>query len=310
MAAWTDAELPRPEHDTTRLLADIDRWGYCLVADALAPDETERLRDRLLGQAAAERERGITEFGNPVEPGDRVNQWVNMLTNKGRCFIDSLANNPRTRAVVGHLLGAEYLLAAIDSHITWPGNAAMQLHTDQWWLPHPAAPEDTGYRRAGDITRARQVFGEPETSDRPINPPVVVNVFFALTPFGRTNGGTRLVPGSHRSGCHPAPEHSYREAQPEVPAGTALIWEGRTWHGAGINTGNAPRVGVSTFFCAPQFRQLTNLTYGTRPEVAAGLSAEERRLFGFTPYAGLGNTGDLNAGEIVPGEAAVGALTA
>jgi len=308
MTAWTDAQLPRPERDETALLADMDRWGYCLVAEALSPEEVEALRERVLGQAAAEREQGITEFGNPVEPGDRVNQWVNMLTNKGRCFIDALAGNPRTRTVVRHLLGAEYLLGAVDSHITWPGNAAMALHIDQWWLPHPAAPEDTGYRRAGDITRARQTYGEPEAADHPINPPVVVNVFFALTPFGRANGGTRLVPGSHRSGRHPDPARAYPEAQPEVPPGTAIVWEGRTWHGAGINSGNAPRVGVSTFFCAPQFRQLSNLTYGTRPEVAAGLSAEERRLFGYSPFAGLGNTGDLNADGIVAGAEAVGPL--
>lgn len=310
MAAWTEEQLPRPENDAARLSADMDRWGYCLVAEALSPQEVEGLRARVLDQAKAERERGITEFGNPVEPEDRVNQWVNMLTNKGRCFIDALAGNPRTCAVVSHLLGREFLLGAIDSHITWPGNAAMGLHTDQWWLPHPAAPEDTGYRRAGDITRGLQVYGEPEPADHPINPPVVVNVFFALSPFGRANGGTRLVPGSHRSGCHPDPAKTYREAQPEVPAGTALIWEGRTWHAAGINTGNAPRVGVSTFFCAPQFRQLSNLTYGTRPEVHAGLSEEERRLFGYAPFGGVGNTGDLNAREAVPGTQAVGELSA
>ena len=307
MSRWTADELPTPTSDPERLLADIDAWGYCLMADALDGRQIAAVRERVLAQAEAEREGGITELANPVEPEDRINQWVNMLTNKGRVFLDSLVANPRTRPVVGHLLGGCYLLAAIDSHITWPGNKPQGLHIDQWWMPYPAAPGDR-YRRAGDITREEQMTGDPGPADRPVNPPVVVNVFYAVSDFTAANGATRLVPRSHHSGCHPDPARAYREAQPEVPAGTAVVWEGRTWHGAGANTSNGPRVGISTFYCAPQFRQLTNLTYGTRPDVLARLSAEERNLFGFTPFGGIGNTGDLNAGEIVPGERAVGEL--
>ena len=301
-------DLPRPTRELDRLKADMDTWGYCLAADALEGGVLETVRERLLAQAAAEREHGIARQDSPVEVGEQVNQWVRMLTNKGRIFIDALVHNPVTRPVVHHLLGKEVLLSGLDSHITWPGNGAMGLHIDQWWLPHPVMPGQSDYRRAGDISRARQSFGSPERSNGPINPPVVVNVFYCATEFTRSNGGTRLVPASHLSGAHPEPRGSYDEVQPEVPAGSAVIWDGRTWHAAGANHGNGPRIGISTYFTGPQFRQLVNFPYGTRPDVLAGLSAEDRRLLGYATWEGIGNTGGAMAGEAEPGDRAPGSL--
>ena len=133
-------DLPRPTRDLDRLKADMDTWGYCLAADALEGGVLETVRERLLAQAAAEREHGIARQDSPVEVGEQVNQWVRMLSNKGRIFIDALVHNPVTRPVVHHLLGKEVLLSGLDSHITWPGNGAMGLHIDQWWLPHPVMP--------------------------------------------------------------------------------------------------------------------------------------------------------------------------
>lgn len=70
---WTEDDLPRLSGDPARLTTDLDRWGYCLVAEAPTPEATGAVRRRVLEQAQAERERGVTEFGNPVEPGDRIN---------------------------------------------------------------------------------------------------------------------------------------------------------------------------------------------------------------------------------------------
>ena len=92
------------------------------------------------------------------------------------------------------------------------------------------------------------------------------------------------------------------------PGGQRHYLGRRTWHAAGINRSDGPRIGISTYFCAPQFRQLCNLPYGTRPEIVAALGHEERRLFGFAPFGGIGNTGELNLPDIVPGAEAVGEL--
>ena len=84
----------------------------------------------------------------------------------------------------------------------------MPLHIDQWFMPYPVDPTEN-YPRPSDVSRTEQKFGDPVTARHPINPPVVCNVMFAITDFTVANGATRLVPGSHRSGAHPAPNTDY-----------------------------------------------------------------------------------------------------
>ena len=224
-----DKTAPRPTRRMGVLEGDLARHGFAILEGALDPDTTAAIRARLLAQAAAEKARGRAISNSAVEPDDDVNQWVSFLPNKGEVF-RALMNNPACLETVRFILGQDAILSEFSAHITWPGNGAMGLHIDQWWLPHPVMPGQSDYRRAGDISRARQSFGSPQRSNGPINPPVVVNVFYCATEFTRGNGGTRLVPASHLSGAHPEPHGSYDEVQPEVPAGSAVIWDGRTWH--------------------------------------------------------------------------------
>ena len=51
--------LPRPTTDLEQLKADLDEHGYCIVADALSPEEVTALRARITEQAAAERARAL-----------------------------------------------------------------------------------------------------------------------------------------------------------------------------------------------------------------------------------------------------------
>ena len=50
MDRWDDAAPPRPTRDPWALAADLDEFGCCLIADALAA-----ARERLVGQAGAAR---------------------------------------------------------------------------------------------------------------------------------------------------------------------------------------------------------------------------------------------------------------
>ena len=54
MFDWTLEELPQPTTDLETLKSNIDTFGYCLVKDAIAPDQLAAARTRLLEQAAAE----------------------------------------------------------------------------------------------------------------------------------------------------------------------------------------------------------------------------------------------------------------
>ncbi len=299
--------LPRPTTELEQLTTDLDEHGYCIVADALSPDETAALRARISEQADAERERSL-DFHYPAEAeGDDVNQWVYQLINKGEEF-QRLALHPTARALATHVLGAHHILSSLDAHITHPGNKTMPLHADQWWMPQPVVPGEATIRQ-GDMHRAAGPFGEPTRATMPINGPLACNMMWMANDFTAENGATRVVPGSHLSGCIPDPTRDdYGEIPIEAPAGSLLVWDARTWHAAGLNVADHPRYGVVTYFCAPIMRSLGNLTYGTRTDVRDAMSQELLTLCGFTPWDSYGMTDDPNTRAARSGDESVGRL--
>ncbi len=299
-------ERPQPTHDMEALKACVVRHGFGMYLGAVEADTTAAIAERVLEQARAERSRNLATTNAAVEPGDDVNQWVAFLPNKGRIFRE-LINNAPCLEIVRFVLGAEAMLSEFSAHITWPGNAEMPLHIDQWFMPHPVMPDET-YPRPSDITRTRQRCGDPGAAARPINPPVVCNVMFAMTDFTVANGATRLVPRSHRSGCHPAPGAPCETVHAEVPAGSFVVWEGRTWHAASLNTDTGPRIGITTYWSAPFLRQLLNFPYGLRPEVARDLTPAERALMGFRVWNTYGASDDFEAEWARPGTDNTGEL--
>jgi len=299
-------EAPSPTTSMERLKADLREHGFGILEGALDAETTAAIRERVLEQGAAERAQGSAIHNIAVEPDDDVNQWVAFLPNKGKVF-RALINNDRCLETVRHILGHDAILSEFSAHITWPGNKAMGLHTDQWWMPRPAMPQED-YVRPSDARRSDRRYGQPVPATTPINPPVVCNVMWTITDFTIENGATRLVPGSHLSGLEPDPAADYPVAHATAPAGSFVAWEGRTWHAASLNTSNGPRVGITTYWVAPFIRQLLNFTYGTRPEVAADLSDHERGLMGYRIWSTYGSTGDFDAEWATPGEENLGAL--
>ena len=298
--------LPTETAELAQMCDDLDRFGYCIAKDVIDADTVAAVADRLAAQAAGERAAEVDHPFPAEADDDHINQWVYMLHNKGSVF-HQLALHPTARALASHVLGADHTLSAMDSHITYPGNKAMPLHTDQWWMPQPAMPGER-HNRQGDLIRGEGPFGEPAMADRPISPPMVLNFMWMITDFTVANGATRVVPGSHLSGVQPTGEPRPDEAQPEGTAGSALVWEGRTWHGSGVNTSDSYRLGLTTFFSGPVVRSLTNMTYGTRPEVLAELDDDMLQLLGFAPWNGYGATDEPNAAFARPAVETVGEL--
>ena len=87
------------------------------------------------------------------------------------------------------------------------------------------------------------------------------------------------------------------------------MWEGRTWHAAGLNSADHPRYGVVTYYCGPIIRSLTNMTYGARTDVRRSLSPELATLCGFTPWSSYGMTDDPSAAMVAPGDETSGRLS-
>jgi ectoine hydroxylase-related dioxygenase (phytanoyl-CoA dioxygenase family) len=111
-----------------------------------------------------------------------------------------------------------------------------------------------------------------------------IGVMWALDDFTEENGGTRVVPGSHRflrswhlpglAGWQPA----------VMSKGSALFYMGSTWHGGGANRSDAPRMGLVNVYSLGWLRQESNQYLTTPPEVAARFSPRLRALLGYTPH--------------------------
>ncbi len=320
--------LPTATANTEQAKMDIEEFGYCLIANALGPDEVEAALRRLKEQAAAELEQGAAfEDGGPkqqwgafTDKGGRlkqqaytaaaggVNQRVWMLVNKGRIFRKILFT-PSVRAVVDHVLGDDYLLSSYSANIAKPGGAPMNLHTDQWWMPHPI---DRGPSPVpvGSITRERPNLAA-ETEPAMIAPCVCVNVMWMLNDFSEENGGTRFVPGSHLRGRPPtASDSNENTLAAQGSAGTAMVFDGRLWHGTGANISSKNRFGLLTTFCGPQFRPQENFTVGARPEMLAEASPELLALLGFKIWSGYGRVESPVAEYVSQDEISLGELGA
>ena len=135
-----------------------------------------------------------------------------------------------------------------------PGGAAMVLHSDQGYTP------------------------------RSIALPLTMNVMWMLDDFTDANGATRLVPGSHRRTEEPPRDRV--ETVPGVgPAGTALVFDGRIWHGTGANTtAGEKRHGVLTYFCRPWLRPQETHLLAVPPEVVRTLPERLQELLGYNIY--------------------------
>ncbi len=277
---------------------DLQERGVCIIENALTEDEIGLLLPRLKEQSEAELAQGVTHFGSPEQPDEAITQWVALLPNKGKCFVD-LSQVPSVYALARHFIGEACVVTDLSARITRPGSAAMGLHTDQWWLPEPAMPDEPGVRVAS-MTRSNGPTAKCFPANRPINPMVVMTVLFALEDITSEMGPTRFVPGSHLSGGLPDPRETYPEIVPEVRRGSAVVFDGRIWHGAAPNQSDKPRFTVLIGYTGPQFRAILNLPYGLKPEVAASLSDEQRSLFGYKVWNGYGATEDYSAEFATP----------
>jgi ectoine hydroxylase-related dioxygenase (phytanoyl-CoA dioxygenase family) len=329
MKPWTHADLPKPTRDQDRVRADIDAWGYGLLEDALEEPLFSRAKTRIADQAVAELQLGQAfEDGGPTQQWGEfrdengkirveaftaanggINQRVWLLPNKGEVFLEILELD-HLHEMVGNVLGEEFQLSSFSANTAKPGGIKMNLHTDQWWAPEPTRP---GRRNlpVGSMTRTRFDVdpGREGTADM-MAPAAVSNILVMMNDFTDANGATRLVPGSHLAGRHPDPvrDAAVETIAAEGPAGTAIITDGRVWHGTGDNRSDDNRTALILTYCGPQYRPQVNYTVAMDREILATASDRLKTLFGLKVWWAYGRTGHPSVEFIDPTQTALGAL--
>jgi len=112
-----------------------------------------------------------------------------------------------------------------------------------------------------------------------------------MSDFTVDNGGTQLVPGSHRwsAGRTAEPDEIVRA---EMPAGSVLFWAGGTLHGAGANVTDADwRYGIVLGYTLGWLRQEENQHLSMPAADAWVLPEAVRSRLGFAMDYGSGGLG-------------------
>ncbi|MDC0995511.1 phytanoyl-CoA dioxygenase family protein [Pseudomonadales bacterium] len=274
---WKDLSLPKPKKDIAQLRQDFHEWGYCLVEDGLSVEQNQLVYQRVMDQAEAERELGIAYLSE-------AQQHVWSLVNKGdvfsRCMThdtDAIQAGLLIEQLLDEMLGSGWHHLSFIANISFPGCHPQGMHQDQG------------------------LVGAYKFLDAP----VLVNTVYVLQDVDEVNGGTLVIPGSHRRyiegngtfGKLPPPINL------EAPAGTVMLMDGRVLHGGAVNRSDDLRYIITNSVVRPFIRQQESFHLTIRPEILANASekflwrcgfqanAQRSMVEGFG-YYGTGRLGD------------------
>ncbi len=167
---------------------------------------------------------------------------------------------PLIEQLLDEALGAGWTHLSFISNISYPGCHPQGMHQDQ----NLAAPYFT-----------------PDA-------PMLVNTIYILQDVDESNGGTLIIPGSHRLCCEgggrfgkvPSPINL------EAPSGTIMLLDGRVLHGGAINKSDQLRYIITNSLVRPFIRQQELFQLTIHPDILK--RANEKFLWrcGFQANAG------------------------
>lgn len=206
-------------------LAELEAFGFTVIEGALASEDVAEMRDIILAIAEQRMGRKIDLAGETEHSGVEL---IPYLLFKHPVFKKAVLNQKQL-ALITYLLGKHCVLSSLTCHLKGPGGAGLPLHSDTGNnLPEPFAPYSH-----------------------------VANTNYALVDYSEEKGALAMVPGSHRLHRQPVRGETALEGAErnphaiaiEVPAGSAVVWHGNTWHGSFPRKVPGLRLNLATYFC-------------------------------------------------------------
>lgn len=253
----------------------LEEAGCVVITDVITQAQREAFRTEMIDSMAA------TPVVTDVDPGDfypgHTRRVTSLIANSKTAR--ELVLNPAPKAVCDHFLlpncgpGGRYQLHVTAAIEIGPGARKQVLHREEDTIPFFPIPR----------------------------PNLVVATMWAISDFAKENGGTLLVPGSHKW-------EADRRAEPdeicsaEMSAGSVLFWMGGTLHAGGANQSNQWRYGMLLTYSVGWLRQEENQSLAVPHEMAKSFEPELQDMLGNTANGALGfhydgglPTKDLNA---------------
>jgi len=208
---WKNKNLPKPTKEITQIRKDFQKWGYALIEEGMSKKQCKVFIDRLLEQAEGEKLANV----NSLTPSG---QYVHTLINKGKVFrqcieqdIEAVQAGALIENFLNETLGKGWICHSFLANGAEKGYYPQVLHIDQ----SPLSPWITE------------------------EAPALVNTLYIPQDVNEENGGTLIIPGSHKNIIKAGSNGNVGKLNPainlEANAGTIMLFDGRLLHGTGVN---------------------------------------------------------------------------
>ena len=193
------------------ILNILDRDGGLIVHDMLSPQTVASLREELDPTSDS------TSVGPKVDSANVNYFWgeqtkrFTRLAQRSQTFADQVLIHP--------------LLIAIADALLKPHCASYWMNTGQMMIVMPSGAPQYMHRDSDDWPA---MCG-------PTKPVCQISCMFALSDFTAENGATRVAPGSHQWSDFSRAAIDSEITQAVMPAGSGMIYTGKTLHSAGAN---------------------------------------------------------------------------
>jgi ectoine hydroxylase-related dioxygenase (phytanoyl-CoA dioxygenase family) len=247
--------------------AELAQQGYTLLPDFLSAAQLQRVNGLFDQWLGGHRGRNTFE-GQSTER-------IYTLVARDKVFQD-IVEDPRVLALCAAHLLPNYLLTASQAIVIGPGETAQPWHTDDAFYTVP----------------------------RP-RPMISLSTIVAVEDFTVENGGTQVIPGSHRwsdeelAGAYLQGDEQTEQALEQrvaaqarsvtLRAGSCLVFAGTLLHRGGANVSPGTRRAFSNQYCQPWARPQENFFLGVPPVQVRDMSPQLQSLLGYSihpPFMG------------------------
>ena len=245
---WKNKNLPKPTKEIKQIRKDFKKWGYALIEDGMSKKQCKVFIDRLLEQAEGEKLANV----NSLTPSG---QYVHTLINKGKVFrqcieqdIEAVQAGTLIENFLNETLGKGWICHSFLANGAEKGYYPQVLHIDQ----SPLSPWITE------------------------EAPALVNTLYIPQDVNEENGGTLIIPGSHKSIIKAGSNGDVGKLNPainlEANAGTIMLFDGRLLHGTGVNKTSKIRFVAAMSNVKSWMRSQENWIISVDPEIIKNAS--------------------------------------
>ena len=263
--------LDTKHNSLPEILAVLAQDGGVIVHNMLSTQVVANLLSELAPQSETSQVGPKSDNKNVNHFWGQQTKRFTRLAQRSQTFADEVLVHPILTGVADELLKpycASYWMNTGQMMIVMPGGAPQYMHRDSDDWPAMCSPTA---------------------------PPCQISCMFALSDFTAENGATRVVPGSHLWSDYSRQATDDEITQAVMPAGSGMIYLGKTLHSAGANkTKNEPRFGMHLSYVLGWLTPEEAGCLGVTEDRAKTFTKQQQQLLGYRCY----DASDLNGGRL------------